>query len=414
MARSPSARNLVIGSPVSHAHHRMRASVVLAMVAVAAVSSSAFSVGYAAAPPGDLNSLSVQPTSVATQAAARSSTRAGHHSVAAKRTKRASAAPVTPPNGTCGFCVIAPSGRSLAITGNGNLAVIGGNLIDDSSGKPAIAVTGNGSLIAPSVGVVGSVSTTGKGTIQNLTTGIGAITDPLATLAVPSIPRPNPVPSVNVSGTTHQTISPGVYQKISVSGQAVLTLNAGNYVVLSQFFASGGGQLVGAGITLYLACAAYPSPCSPGQAGASLALTGNGLFNLSAPTSTCVPLTIFADRNNTSTITLTGNAGDRILGGIYGASASLSLAGNGSVFQAGTQIVVGRASSHRIQRGFSHRQLDLERGSANSRAGVTRPGYSGHDAILPGLTYLQRQAAPKPAHLRACHGTECDQRDDAN
>src|SRR5437879_2422016 len=94
----------------------------------------------------------------------------------------ASAAPriVSPagPDGTCGFCVLAPSGTSLTDTGNGAAVVDGGNIVVDSAGTPAVKVTGDGKISAPSVGVVGSASTTGHGVITNLTTGIQPIPDP--------------------------------------------------------------------------------------------------------------------------------------------------------------------------------------------------------------------------------------------
>ena len=76
------------------------------------------------------------------------------------------------PDGTCGLCVLAPAGTSLTDTGNGAVTVDGGNIIVDSAGTPAVKVTGNGKITAPSVGVVGTVTTTGHGTVENLTSGI--------------------------------------------------------------------------------------------------------------------------------------------------------------------------------------------------------------------------------------------------
>src|SRR5262245_33822611 len=72
----------------------------------------------------------------------------------------ASAAPHTSaaePDGTCGLCVLAPSGTSLTSTGNGALVVNGANVVVNSRGAPAVKVTSNASVSARSVGVVGSV-----------------------------------------------------------------------------------------------------------------------------------------------------------------------------------------------------------------------------------------------------------------
>lgn len=75
-------------------------------------------------------------------------------------------------DGICGLCVLAPSGTSLTDTGNGAFAVNGSSIVVDSAAHPAVSLTGNAKITAPSVGVVGTVSNTGHGTINNLTTGI--------------------------------------------------------------------------------------------------------------------------------------------------------------------------------------------------------------------------------------------------
>jgi RHS repeat-associated protein len=257
--------------------------------------------------------------------------------------RRALTSEVGATDGICGFCVLAPSGTSLTETGNSLLTVAGAGIVVDSAGKPALSVTGNGSITAPSVGVVGTVSNTGHGSIQNLTTGIKPVTDPLAGLPAPSVARPASVPSVNVSRGS-QTISPGVYQNISVSGQGALTLNPGTYVILGNFSSSGTSRVTGTGITLYLACASYPTRCTSGAKGAGLSLTGNGSFALSGPTNGCLPVTIESDPNNTSTISITGNGSDALTGIIYAPSGAAVLTGNGSTFNLAAHMIVGMAT----------------------------------------------------------------------
>jgi sugar lactone lactonase YvrE len=188
--------------------------------------------------------------------------------------------------------------------------------------------------------VVGTVSLGGNGTITNLRMGISPVPDPLAGVPTPSLTRPPTVPSVSVSGGS-KTISPGVYQNISVTNQGSLTMNPGTYVILGQFSSTGQGQVTGSGVSLYLACASYPAPCSPGTKGAGISLTGNGAFHLTGPTSGCLPMTIFADPKNVATISLTGNAGDSLGGIIYAPSGSTTLTGNGSTFVLSGPVITG-------------------------------------------------------------------------
>ncbi len=59
---------------------------------------------------------------------------------------------------------------------------------------------------------------------------------------------------------------------------------------LSQFMDSRGSRaahsakLSGTGVTIYFACSSYPTPCTTGELGAGLSLTGNVTLDLSAPT----------------------------------------------------------------------------------------------------------------------------------
>jgi len=251
------------------------------------------------------------------------------------------AAAGAPPAPSCSVCVLSPSGTSLAVTGKGNLDVTTVGVRVNSDGKPAATITSNGSIIAPQVGVVGTVSYGGKGSIQNLTTGVQAAADPFAAVTEPSLARPSPVPSEVLSGTTAATIQPGVYQDIILSGRSKLTLQPGTYVVLHSFATSGQASVTASGVTIYLACGSYPTPCSSGQQGAILNLAGQGALSLSAPVPACTPLAVYSDPANVSPLTITGNGVDNVSGGIYARSGTLTLLGNGSVFRLHSQIATG-------------------------------------------------------------------------
>ncbi|MHB8571599.1 MAG: pilus assembly protein TadG-related protein [Candidatus Dormibacteria bacterium] len=252
-----------------------------------------------------------------------------------------------PRGAPCGLCVLSPSASpAVSATGNGNVTVTGNSIMVDSSAHPAATVTGNGSMSATSIGVVGSTSSTGNGSYSPApVTGIPPFPDPLAGVPVPSVSGANQG-SVNLSGNNSQTLDPGVYTTLSVSGNGTLTLNPGIYVVTGGVSATGNGNLVGHGVMIYFACASYPAQCNTGgQSGASLSLTGNGSYDVTAPSSgTYQGLGVFYDRHNTSSLSITGNGSDNLTGTIYGASASLTLTGNGDTSQFNSLVVVNTAT----------------------------------------------------------------------
>jgi len=253
--------------------------------------------------------------------------------------------PFTVLGATCALCVLRPSAApALSLTGNGSVSV-SGSVAVNSSGKPAASLTGNGTVTATQIGGPGAPSqfkVTGNGRFSPTPVAESAVPDPLA--ALPECPDtafpPNPCSTtvqsnVALTGNGSATINPGIYQSISLTGNGKLTLNPGVYVITGSLSVTGNGSLSGSGVTLYLACSTYPTPCATGKSGASFSLTGNGTVNLSAPTSGPFQgVSIFADRNNTATNTLTGN-GSTIGGTIYAESANLTLTGNG-------QMLIGR------------------------------------------------------------------------
>jgi hypothetical protein len=122
------------------------------------------------------------------------------------------------------------------------------------------------------------------------------------------------------------TLSHGVYESISVSGNATLTLEPGVYVLTDApgLSITGNGRVVGNGVTVYLACSSYPTPCA--GPGAPLSLAVNGHYLASAPTSTeYAGLSIFSDRGNTAPIVVANNAGLNLNGALYAASAPLTV-----------------------------------------------------------------------------------------
>jgi len=293
----------------------------------------------------------------------------------------------------CVLCVLDPiADGALRASGNGSVTVNGGGVVVDSDASDAAVLIGNGSvtvtdaLLATRIGIVGPsgggscTQTTGNAAFNpGANCGVTSVPDPLSGLVPPALPGPS-LGSVSLSGNSSQRINPGIYSSLQVSANGSLTLNPGIYVLTggsSALSLSGNGSIVGNGVVVYFACSDYPAPCSSaGQAGAGLSLSGNGSYQLTAPTAaTCTDLpatcpylglSIFYDRHDTSTLSLTGNGSDNLTGTIYAKSAPATLDGNGGTFQLNSFVVVDTVSltgNGSIDLSFSQNQNSQAGGS---------------------------------------------------
>jgi Matrixin/PKD domain/Right handed beta helix region/Periplasmic copper-binding protein (NosD) len=214
---------------------------------------------------------------------------------------------------------------ALSLSGNASLSIIG-DLVVDSSSSTAITVSGNASVSAASVQDGGGVSVSGSAHVTGPRGTPGSVADPYAGLVAPF--ASGSVLSVNLSGSSTQTISPGTYSSIKVSGNAKLTLNPGIYVIAGGGVSvSGNAGITGAGVTIYNAGSNILGGGTPTYGG--VGLNGNGLVQLSAPsTGTYAGVLIFQSRDNTRAMSLSGNTALGITGMIYAPKALLSLTGN--------------------------------------------------------------------------------------
>ena len=111
-------------------------------------------------------------------------------------------------------------------------------------------------------------------------------------------------------------------------------MEPGIYVIAGGgFTVSGNASLTGDGVTIYNAGSNYPDS---GGSFSSIALSGNGEVDLSAPTSgTYTGILIFQARDNSKSITLSGNAVLGLNSGyggiIYAPAAPLNVSGNVSL-----------------------------------------------------------------------------------
>ena len=252
----------------------------------------------------------------------------------------------------CALCVINPTSTALTGSGSGAINITGGGLVVNSTSTQASTLSGHalatalgGAIGGPAA--PGGFQTTGGASYSPAPVEEPPVPDPFSTIpecpaAGTSVCPTTTYPDVTSNGTSViQTLSPGIYGNISATNGGSLVLNPGTYIITGSFSLTGLGTLTATGVTLYFACSAYPTPCSPGESGASLTLNGNGLLSLSPPTSGVFQgLTVFYDRNNTASSSITGNGGTIMGGSVYMASGALTVDGNGSVVSTLNSMIV--------------------------------------------------------------------------
>src|SRR5262249_12855263 len=132
--------------------------------------------------------------------------------------------------------------------------------------------------------VVGGVSRSGSA-VATKTGSSPPLGDPLAGLPMPALTGLTNYGAVTVSGNTTQTLQPGIYTSITVSGNAHVTLAGGTYILLGGGLTiSGNGNVTGTKVFLFNAGSTYNGTTDGGTYGA-ITLGGNGTVNLSPPDS---------------------------------------------------------------------------------------------------------------------------------
>jgi hypothetical protein len=262
----------------------------------------------------------------------------------------AGAGPAAPNN--CVLCVLDPAAAAaLDVIGLGGIDVNGGGIVVNSNDARAVVLASAGDIEANQIRVVGRVDDTGVGQlIPAAEEGGPPVPDPLADLPVPTLPPlPNPARDITVD----TTLTPGVYAGINVATGATLTLAEGVYVITNSPGFAGftvrdrGVVSAGDGVTIYLTCDSYPTPCDNEDGarfqlddGARFQLDDGGRFLASPPaTGEYAGLSIFADRGNTSPMLLDGDLD--LTGAIYAASAQLRV-GPLSAVQVDSLVIVDR------------------------------------------------------------------------
>ena len=278
--------------------------------------------------------------------------------------------------GPCALCVLSPTGTALDGQ-NGDITVTGGNVVVNSLAATAGSLNPNGHITVTAQngaaigGPLAPANFSGNG-YSPTPTYLGEVADPLG--LIPQCGTGSTCPENHPGGgsTNGATLIPGIYDTISNSH----TLSPGIYVITGGITLSGNDVLRTLppedGVMLYFACSNYPHPCREkdpnDRAGAGIKATGNGAIRITPPTAASlypgkdcefpwvpglepdrdcryVGLSIFADRDNTSTFTYRGNGTNENgltnggAGTFYMKSGKLDLRGNG--YTLASEIVVG-------------------------------------------------------------------------
>jgi hypothetical protein len=224
---------------------------------------------------------------------------------------------------------------AATLSGNATLNLPGA-LVVDSSSPTAVLASGNAKVTAAGVLVAGGVSTSGSASVAK--TGTPSVTnDPLASLTPPVTTGLTNYGAVTISGNAAPPpLNPGVYTSIQVSGNAVATFNPGTYILRGGgLTVTGNASAKGSDVFFFNAGSSYSNDGATVTDGGNfggITLSGNGTFNLSAPTSgPCYGILIYQARDNTRALNISGNAAVSISGTIYAANALLTTSGNGTL-----------------------------------------------------------------------------------
>ena len=270
---------------------------------------------------------------------------------------RSSAAAISSSGGGGCVYVLDPSAPNSFLAGNDFQAKFGCGVYVNSSANgtsastAAMEVTGAAYIQAPSISVVGSYHQDNTGsTSVTPTTGISAVTDPLASLPSPTVGSSCSSGNFTSWQPTEYTPSPGTYCGFSLGNGMNAQLSGGTYIINGGDFSIQGGSTLTAtgGVMIYL------------TGGATMQIANGTNVTLSAQTSGAYQgILFYQDRSVTSpgSSTIAGGANLNLTGSLYfphallninnGTSTSLSSAGTTTAivadmvdFQGGASVFV--------------------------------------------------------------------------
>ncbi len=211
---------------------------------------------------------------------------------------------------------------ALSLSGNAEVTIPGSIFVNSTSSK-AISASGHAVVTAAAIDVVGDVKASSNAELNPTpSTGTTAIVDPLNGLEAPVDLTDQG--KFSCKGNDSHTISPGIYDEISASGNCQLVLESGIYVIDNKKFKISGdaGVTVDSdeGVFIYMEKGSFD-------------ISGNGTFDLTPlDDGPYRGLLVAQAESNTKTIKLSGNARlSGVNGTIYAPSAQVSISGNGEI-----------------------------------------------------------------------------------
>lgn len=226
----------------------------------------------------------------------------------------------------------------LNATESGALSMTGNSLIEiptrivyvNSSSSSAVRTVGTAVLDAPALYVVGSASFGGQSECTgSVISGVPGISDPLQARVFPDPEGMQVFDDIEYwdchSGAV--TIMPGFYPNgIKVSGQAIVTLSPGEYIIGGMGLKVTSGELLGDGVCLVIA----EGECK---------IAGSSSLMLSPMDSGEMEGIVLAQpASNTEEMHLAGGSEFSISGTIYAPGAMLLMVGNSEVEGEGPQM----------------------------------------------------------------------------
>jgi hypothetical protein len=245
---------------------------------------------------------------------------------------------------TC-ICLEEPTGQGLNMSNDASINATNCGITVDSSSSNAVGVVGSASINALSLGTVStdwdnSSNVNNAGTISSNTKVVTGVAACSPTIAAPTLPAGitcynNPIsgyilsPGYNgnytlplngasqmVNGQAqalpNETPTSGVvcYNSLNLSDAASVTFSPGyTYYIKGDFTTGGGAPVTGSGVSFYIA--------------GNVDIANGVTVNLSAPTTSGVPGTLFYVAG--STVTIEGGSNSNFSGLIYAPSAAVTL-----------------------------------------------------------------------------------------
>src|SRR5262249_14518895 len=142
--------------------------------------------------------------------------------------------------------IVLDSGASGALSLAGNASMqFPGPIQVDSNSSSALSAGGNTTLSGTSIQIVGGYRASGGVIFRPApVTRAAVLTDPFASLATPNPARLTNFGAVSIRGNSSATVTPGIYSRIQVSSNGVLSLEANPDGTPGFYIIEGGGFTV--------------------------------------------------------------------------------------------------------------------------------------------------------------------------